>query len=97
MKIKTSGLGLITLGILLLGAQLVLYLGAKNVVPPPNSGETHIAPKTRITPLPGIFGTLCIGYSLEMQSWCEKHCAKSGEPSSVRLNEALRAPNFPTN
>jgi hypothetical protein len=60
MKIKTSGLGLITLGILLLGAQLVLYLGAKNVVPPPNSGETHIAPKTRITPLPGIFGTLCL-------------------------------------
>jgi hypothetical protein len=60
MKIKTSGLGLITLGILLLGAQLVLYLGAKNVVPPPNSGETHIAPKTRITPLPGIFGALSL-------------------------------------
>jgi len=60
MKIKTSGLGLITLGILLLGAQLVLYLGAKNVVPPPNSGETHIVPKTRITPQPGIFGALSL-------------------------------------
>jgi hypothetical protein len=59
MKIKRSGLGLITLGILLLGAQLVLYLGAKNV-PPPNSGEIHIVPKARITPLPGIFGGLSL-------------------------------------
>jgi hypothetical protein len=33
MKLKTSGLGLIALGILLLGAQLVLYLGFKNVYP----------------------------------------------------------------
>lgn len=60
MKIKTSGLGLIALGILLLGAQLVLYLGVKNVVPPPNSGEIHIAPKGRVTPLPGIFGALSL-------------------------------------
>jgi hypothetical protein len=60
MKIKTSGLGLIVLAILLLGAQLVLYLGAKNVVPPPDSGESHIVPKARVTPLPGIFGALCL-------------------------------------
>jgi hypothetical protein len=60
MKIRTSGLGLIALGILLLGAQLVLYLGVKNVVPPPNSGEIHIVPKARTTPLPGIFGALCL-------------------------------------
>ncbi len=60
MKIKTSGLGLITLGILLLGAQLVLYLGVKNVVPPPNSGEVHIVPKARTTPLPGVFGALSL-------------------------------------
>ena len=33
MKLKTSGLGLIALGILLFGAQLVLYLGFKNVYP----------------------------------------------------------------
>ena len=60
MKIRTSGLGVIALGILLLGAQLVLYLGVKNVVPPPNSGEIHIVPKARTTPLPGIFGALCL-------------------------------------
>jgi hypothetical protein len=60
MTIKTSGLGLLALGILLLGAQLVLYLGVKNVVPPPNSGEIHIVPKARTTPLPGIFGALCL-------------------------------------
>jgi hypothetical protein len=60
MKIKTSGLGLIVLGILLLGAQLVLYLGAKNVVPPPRSDEIHVVPKARTTPLPGIFGALCL-------------------------------------
>jgi hypothetical protein len=60
MKLKTSGLGLITLGILLLGAQLVLYLGVKNVYPPPNSGEIHIVPKARTTPLPGVFGAISL-------------------------------------
>jgi hypothetical protein len=60
MKIKTSGLGLIVLGILLLGAQLVLYLGAKNVVPPPDSGEIHLVPKARTTLLPAIVGALCL-------------------------------------
>lgn len=60
MKIKTSGLGLIVLGILLLGAQLVLYLGAKDVVPPPDSSEIHLVPKARTTLLPAIFGALCL-------------------------------------
>jgi hypothetical protein len=68
MRLKTAGLGLITLGILLLGAQLVLYLGAKNVYPPPDSGEVHIAPpvQTHLNPLPGILGavTLIAGLTL---------------------------------
>ena len=68
MRLRTTGLGLITLGVLLLGAQLVLYLGAKNEHPPPDSGEMHIAPppEVRTTPLPGIFGmmSLVIGFAL---------------------------------
>jgi hypothetical protein len=62
MKLKTSGLGLIALGILLLGAQLVLYSGFKNIYPPPGSGETHIEPppQARLTPLPGVFGALSL-------------------------------------
>src|SRR3982074_3172422 len=62
MKLKTSGLGLIALGILLLGAQLALYLGFKNIYPPPGSGETHIEPppQARLTPLPGVFGALSL-------------------------------------
>src|SRR3979411_2584988 len=62
MKLKTSGMGLIALGILLLGAQLVLYLGFKNIYPPPGSGETHIEPppQVRLTPLPGVFGALSL-------------------------------------
>lgn len=62
MHLKTTALGLITLGILLLGAQLVLYLGYKNVYPPPGSGEIHVAPPppARTTPLPGIFGGIAL-------------------------------------
>ena len=60
MRVKTSGLGLIALGILLLGAQLVLYLGARNPHPPPESGEIHIVPKAKTIPVPGIFGALCL-------------------------------------
>jgi len=62
MTLKTSGLGLIALGILLLGAQLVLYLGFKNVYPPPGTGEQHIEPppSVRTTPLPGVFGAISI-------------------------------------
>jgi hypothetical protein len=62
MKLKTSGLGLIALGILLLGAQLVLYLGFKNVYPPPGTGEQHIQPppSARTTPLPGVFGAISL-------------------------------------
>jgi hypothetical protein len=62
MTLKTSGLGLIVLGILLLGAQLVLYLGFKNVYPPPGTGEQHIGPppSARTTPLPGVFGAISI-------------------------------------
>jgi hypothetical protein len=71
MRLRTTGLGLITLGVLLLGAQLVLYLGAKNVHPPPDSGEMHIAPppEVRTTPLPGIFGmmSLVIGFALAVR------------------------------
>jgi hypothetical protein len=62
MSLKTAGLGLIALGILLLGAQLVLFLGAKNIVPPPRSGEIHIAPppQARTNPLPGILGAMSL-------------------------------------
>jgi hypothetical protein len=60
MTIKTSGLGLIALGILLLGAQLVLYLGVKNAYPPPTNGESHIEPPRRPTPLPGVFGGISL-------------------------------------
>jgi hypothetical protein len=60
MTIKTSGLGLITLGILLLGAQLVLYLGVKNTYPPPTQGETHIGPPHRVSPLPGVLGGIAL-------------------------------------
>src|SRR5258708_36345196 len=62
MTLKTSGLGLIVLGILLLGAQLVLYLGFKNVHPPPGTGEQHIEPppSARTTPLPGVFGAISL-------------------------------------
>jgi hypothetical protein len=62
MTLKTSGLGLIALGILLLGAQLVLYLGFKNVYPPPGTGEQHIEPppQVRTTPLPGVFGAISL-------------------------------------
>jgi hypothetical protein len=59
MRIKTPGLGLIALGILLLGAQLVLFLGLKNVHPP-NNGESHIEPVHRTIPLPGIFGNVLL-------------------------------------
>ena len=55
VHIKTQGLGLIALGILLLGAQLVLFLGLRNVHPS-SRGESHIEPLQRITPLRGIFG-----------------------------------------
>ena len=72
MRLKTAGLGLIALGILLLGAQLVLYLGAKNVYPPPDSGEAHIAPplQARLNPLPGILGavTLIAGLALSAKN-----------------------------
>jgi hypothetical protein len=68
MRFKTAGLGLITIGILLLGAQLVLYLGAKNVVPQPGSGAVHTGspPEARINPLPAIFGgvSLIAGFAL---------------------------------
>ena len=60
MTIKTSGLGLIALGILLLGAQLVLYLGVKNSHPEPQKGETHIQPPHRATPLPAILGSISL-------------------------------------
>ena len=62
MTLKTSGLGLIVLGILLLGAQLVLYLGFKNVHPPPGAGEQHIEPppSARTIPLPGVFGAISL-------------------------------------
>ena len=62
MTLKTSGLGLIVLGILLLGAQLVLYLGFKSVHPPPGTGEQHIEPppSARTTPLPGVFGAISL-------------------------------------
>jgi hypothetical protein len=59
MNIKTPGLGLIVLGILLLGAQLVLYLGFKNVHPG-TQGESHVAPVSRTSPLPGIFGMILL-------------------------------------
>ena len=58
MKLTTPSLGLIVLGILLLGAQLVLYLGVKTTATPPNSGEVHMVPKERMTPLPGILGII---------------------------------------
>jgi hypothetical protein len=59
MSIKTPGLGLIALGILLLGAQLVLYLGYKNI-DPGTQGESHIEPVNRTSPLPGIFGMILL-------------------------------------
>ena len=72
MRLRTTGLGLITLGILLLGAQLVLYLGAQNIVPPPGSGEIHIAPppQVRTNPLAGILGgvTLIAGLALSAKN-----------------------------
>jgi len=71
MTLKTSGLGLIVLGILLLGAQLVLYLGFKNVHPPPGTGEQHIEPppSARTTPLPGVFGAISLSPELP---WSQK-------------------------
>lgn len=55
MRLTTTALGLITLGILLLGAQLVLYLGYKNIHPA-SGQEHHIQPARRVTFLPGVFG-----------------------------------------
>jgi len=60
MTVKTSGLGLIVLGILLLGAQLVLYLGVKNSVPPPASDENQIQVPHRAAPLPGVLGGIAL-------------------------------------
>ena len=62
MKFKTSGFGLIILGILLLGAQLVLYLGVRNLDPASRTGEQHIEPPTtvRTTPLAGVFGAISL-------------------------------------
>jgi hypothetical protein len=59
MSIKTPGLGLIALGILLLGAQLVLYLGYENIHTD-TQGESHIVPVNRTSPLPGIFGMILL-------------------------------------
>jgi hypothetical protein len=62
MRVKTAGLGLVALGILLLGAQLVLYLGAKNIGPPPERSEIHIVPPRQAftNPLPGILGAMSL-------------------------------------
>jgi hypothetical protein len=60
VKVKTSGLGLIVLGILLLGAQLVLYLGVKYAYLPPPSDEAHAQPPHRATPLPAVLGGLSL-------------------------------------
>src|SRR3981081_3388926 len=85
MKLKTSGLGLVALGILLLGAQLVLYLGFKNIYPPPGSGETHIEPppQVRLTPLPGVFGALSLtaGIALVAKRHAEVDDDKADNPS----------------
>jgi hypothetical protein len=57
---KTTGLGLLVLGIVLVGGQLVLSLGAKKAsyrVP----GETHIMPPDRRSPpMLGLFGAVVI-------------------------------------
>jgi hypothetical protein len=60
MKIKTSGLGLIALGIFLLGAQLVLFLGTKNPSPNTANGENHIQPPHRAMPVPGVLGGIAL-------------------------------------
>jgi hypothetical protein len=65
---RSSGLGLIVLGILLLGAQLVLSLGAKTTKrmanesrPVPTSpAESHPAPVDGTTVIPGVFGLIAL-------------------------------------
>jgi hypothetical protein len=67
MSLKTPGLGLIVLGTLLLGAQLVLYLGYGSVSQP-NNAETHIEPVRRTTSLPGIFGATSLVAGLALSA-----------------------------
>ena len=55
MRLSTPAFGLIALGILLLGAQLILYAGYKNVHPRATQ-ESHIEPAHRTTYVPGVFG-----------------------------------------
>jgi hypothetical protein len=91
-------LGLIALGILLLGAQLVLYLGTKNVYPPPGIGERHIEPppQVRTTPLPGVFGavSLIAGIVLILKRSDEPDDARDGvsvpETAAGQLRERRR-------
>lgn len=79
MRIKTPGLGLIALGILLLGAQLVLFLGLKNIHPA-NNGESHVEPVHRTIPLPGIFGCVLLisGLALSARSRREADDPRDG-------------------
>ena len=80
MRLTTPGFGLIALGILLLGAQLVLYAGYKNVHPSP-SQASHIEPAHRTTFIPGIFGAglIIVGLVLRPRSAREADDPRDGQ------------------
>lgn len=69
MSIKTPGLGLIVLGILLLGAQLILYLGYRNT-DPRYRGEEHMQPgvMSGASLLPGVFGVVFLASGLALSA-----------------------------
>ena len=57
---RTTGLGMLVLGILFLGGQLVLSMGAKRGVQPV-AGESHPMPRKRETPpILGAFGGIAL-------------------------------------
>jgi hypothetical protein len=58
MHFRSWGLGLIALGVLLLGAQLILSMGPKTARDV--TTETHPAPQVRRTVLPGVFGAIAL-------------------------------------